>query len=64
MGKLRPRQLCKGEGQGRGGAEGGEVTGFSSSAVIPGVAKRRPGIHSGTVQEWIPDRRGFTACPG
>ncbi|SFJ84509.1 hypothetical protein SAMN05216304_11667 [Bosea sp. OK403] len=33
-------------------------------AVIPGAAKRRPGIHSGTAQEWIPDQRGLRRLSG
>ena len=39
-----------------------------SARVVPGGAQRRPGTRSGTVpievQAWIPDRRGFAACPG
>ena len=32
--------------------------------VVPGEAQRRPGTHAGTVQEWVPDRRGCRRLSG
>jgi hypothetical protein len=41
-------------------------SGDPETRVIPGVAKRRPGIQEHDIGRcsWIPDRRGYAACPG